>query len=564
MQYIERYNQIFCSAADANTALVEWRTRYSVLETSAPNCDALLHALEEFSAQCSEIVDCGQWLGDFWEATRVDAFLVAMERESVAARALAATLEASYRKALCEAEVEDLSPRQILYRDFIQAQRLYEPSGEVRPWIALARATGFEPLRRVILTFLQKETFGRVIDSSGEAHLVTFANHREFLKHNDASVRQQAFDCADSFARENSSLLYTARRARIRLVLDTRTLLGAKDFYASHLALNRLPSQLPEILRRQEKRAKHLAQAYVPILKEKLGLEKFTLAHLDAPFKAQIVPTLSETWEAIAEVATTFSPTWGNIVRECERSGTVLTDPTHSRSPHWYMLTPCQDGAPLVHAPFKSDLESVQSTAHEMGHACHVTDFVRLRGAFEAQRLPLQFAEIFSLAFEIAVLKRLSETASTLESKSAWLRARIEQGLYFTRRMFVRARFDELLFSHEALTFEEADNARAVLEAESFGETISIAEARSATWLFDIFPEEMPYYGNEYGLAYLIACTLAESCPAEATFLAFAREGAMMPIEKSLHHYFGLDINDPSVFDPVWDALEKDLAAFSR
>jgi|GEM_PF-4090830 len=582
---LARFNERFAHVESAKAALFGWRTRHAKLadraeekqdtqdEKDARDSESALSiraqlrlALEEFASECASILECEPMLADFWDAGRAEAFLAGIASEATAARALAETLQAKWRNALLKAGTETfdaLSQRETTELDFLRAQESFEPSPEILPWRALAQRTGFDPLRRLIQTFLQSSQFGTITDAAGGSHAVTFANHREFLKHRDHVVREGAFVCADAFARRHAEMLFSARRARIRAILETRALCGATDFLASHLEKKQLPAGLPALLEPHSKRAARIGSAFVKILAKRLDLVSLSAADLDAPLNDQVTPTLATTWEAIAHVAQSFSPDWERTVRACETSGTVLVDPAQARSPYWYMQTSYEGKAPLVHSPFKNDLESVQATAHEMGHACHLTHLVRTRGPYDAQRVPLQFVEIFSLAFEIATLKHLAENATSLAEKRAWHRARLDQGLHFTRRMLLRARFDALLFAKETPSFEELDQARTRDEHDSFAGALPLEGVRNATWLFDFFPEEMPFYGFEYSLAYLVASTLVELKPPQETFLAFAQDGGFQPLGKALRDHFALDLENPCLFDPAWEALERDLTAFS-
>lgn len=153
--------------------------------------------------------------------------------------------------------------------------------------------------------------------------------------------------------------------------------------------------------------------------------------------------------------------------------------------------------------------EDVQTLLHEGGHAFHVFESAHLP-YFEQKLVPMEFAEVASMAMELLAAPYLTEDQGGFYSPSQAARARIENlegGILFWPYMAVVDAFQHWVYEHPeaALEPENCEETWAALyERFMPGIELDGLEAYLQTgWQRKLHIFQVPFYYIEYGLAQL-------------------------------------------------------------
>lgn len=433
------------------------------------------------------------------------------------------------------------------YLRALAAEATLLPGKEAVGWWALAEAHGFDALGE-----LHRVELRRAFDRAATADdaQVSLENWRALLGHRDPAVRRRVRARRLRVAQDSRELLEPLKRARTSFVHERARLLGHATPLDRELQRWRVSGQAISALRSLDARTRLLADRFYRYKRARLQLPELLECDVLAP-TGDIDPeelSLQRLSDVLLSELASRAPAWAGLLGAVLAGPTLLTDPARSRSPGWFAWGGTASALPLVHIPYHRTRECYAAAAHELGHACHLTELLRTRGELVASDESLVFQETFALFFELTALNETLTRAKDARSARFWTEALLEQGLHFLRTLPIMAHADSQL----ATGLEPSEAFRVAHQALS-PSWLALAPGEETTCLLQTHSEQMPFFGYGYQLAFLLGY-LAFLEP--GGLAALADGAACASIDDAAQAAFGRSIKDTAAFEAVFVHLE--------
>jgi oligoendopeptidase F len=290
--------------------------------------------------------------------------------------------------------------------------------------------------------------FGSVLDSKGEAHVITQGSYGMHIRSQDRTLRKNAFECmlGKYNAYENTMCellngnvqahLFNAKARKFDSCLEASLFpknIDTEVYHSLISAVNDNVDVLHKYMRLRQKVLNigplHLYDIYVPLTKN----VDIQMSYKDAE-KAVIesVAPLGDEYQSILEKGLLKSRWVDRYENKNKRSGAYSSG--------------CYDSEPYILMNYKGLLRDVFTLAHEAGHSMH-SYLSHKNQPYHYSDYPIFLAEVASTFNEDLLMRYLLENAKTKEEKIFLINQQIEdiRATLFRQTMF--AEFE--LFIHE-------------------------------------------------------------------------------------------------------------------
>jgi oligoendopeptidase F len=424
------------------------------------------------------------------------------------------------------------------------------PGAEALRWRTLGQTFGFDALGDVHRK-LCREAFQGEVSFGGRTVAVTTDSWRAQLNDESRELRTAVWDFVLARAAAVEPVLGRIKLSRLRFVSESARLRGFEDARTAAFAGFRVPVSVADTLRKLAPRTRSLADRYYRNKGKLLGISPLRDFDVVAPLAGIATDGLafSRVIEVLRGELEERAPAYAQVLDEVLAGETLLSDPLASKSASWFVYADGNGGLPLVHVPYHRNLECYSAVAHELGHACHLTQLARTRGPIAQADDSLVLNEMFAIYFEIVALSGSLARAATSAERRFWRDALLEQGLHFMRTLPIWAHFEEGVHGGEApeAAFRHA-TAALTPDWLSHGEV-------DQRWALQIHTEQMPFYGYGYQAAYAFALLMYLRCDA-TSLLRLATESPWQPLASVMGRLLNVELASQTAFDPVLGWLE--------
>lgn len=459
-----------------------------------------------------------------------------------------------------------------VYRHYFHTLQIRKPfvrSGEVETLLAQAS----DPLGAASST-ASAATNADMKFAMVKGQPLTHATAGGLLVDPDREVRQQAWEAyADGHLAFKNTLTASLQGGMKAYIFNSRAR-GYGSAIEMSLAQNHIPRSVYDNLLATFQRYLPLWHRYFRIRRRAMGYERlhtFDVPVYDAPAPVRAGPTLSFA-EASEMICRGMEPLGQDYVAAM-RKGLF-----EERWVDWGLNEGKRSGAfsygvkgtlPFIFMSFQSDLFSMSTLAHELGHSMHS---YHARGSQPAvyAGYTLFVAEVASNFNQALTRARLLRESSDPDFKLAVLDEAFANFQRYLFTMPTLARFELECYTRleqgQTLTAPFLNNRLAELFAEGYGGEVEIDQERlGASWM--MFGHlYSPFYVYQYATGISAANALAQDVleqgqPAAQRYLSFLRAGdSMFPIDQL--KLAGIDMTSPQPVERAFGVLESLIDQF--
>ncbi|MBX5482370.1 MAG: M3 family oligoendopeptidase [Myxococcaceae bacterium] len=450
------------------------------------------------------------------------------------------------------------------YRHFLQATRRFAPytlSEAEERLVDLKALTG-----RAAFTQLYTEVTGRIripLELDGKVREVTVAEARALRSSPDREVRRRATDGLMSAFEAQSHVLnfcFNTLFQDHRLEIEARGYANVTD---PTFLEDELSPDVVEALMSATERHYHLAQRYMRLKANVLGLSDFSSHDLLAPLEKSEKKVPFEQGRAmVLDAFARFEPRFAEIAQEFfdRRWIDVLPRPGKRDGAFCSGMLPSLH--PYVLLNYNERIEDVSTIAHELGHGIHFY--------LSRRQSPLNFwpttplAETASVFGELLLMRRLMEAEKDVQTRRNLLGVRIEDILSTVFNQVAYTRWE--MRAH-------AKRAEGVVPAEEFSKLWMEERTRLYGDSVKMFPRDrwgwisIPHFVNyrfycySYAFGQLLVLALFGRYEEEGSafiprYVELLSSGSS-DTPQALLSRVGLDITQPA----FWDAGFKTVSA---
>jgi oligoendopeptidase F len=311
-----------------------------------------------------------------------------------------------------------------------------------------------------------------------------------------------------------------------------------------------------------------LVERFYNLKREILGLDELT--HIDryAPlFETHEQLSYEGAKELVLDAFRKFSPEMASVGAEFFEKSWIDAEPRSGKSGGAFCASNTPDTHPVVFLSYMSNLESVSTLAHELGHGVHASlsrqqTFLNFHGS-----LPL--AELASTFGEMLVFEKLV-AGTGIRDKLALYAGKIENMFATVFRQAAMFRFEQRC--HERARTEGELNGEAVDEMwqeemqAMFGSSLKLGEQHARWWSYISHFVEAPFYVYAYSFGELLVLSLFEKARVEGPsfaekYLRLLRLGGSMS-PHDLMATVGVDLRSREFWIGGFAAMEKLVSEF--
>ena len=389
---------------------------------------------------------------------------------------------------------------------------------------------------------------------------LTKSNYSVYIDHPNRAVRKQAFQKLNTFYKNNINTLAAMYNAFVNGNNIRATLRGFNSYLESCLFGNEIPVTIYDTLIKTVSNNLAPLHNYYHLKKKALGLKEFHLYDIFAP----IVKGYSETIP--------FEEGYAKIIASVRVLGNrYVEDLSRSINERWLDVEPSQgkrsgafqwssyDSQPYVMLNYENSLSSVQTLAHELGHAMH-SFYSSSEQDYVNADYAIFVAEVASTVNEILFIKSEIAQADTNEKKLYLYSQFFEKFESTIYRQTMLAEFEKITYEKkqqgESLNATLLCSIYEELAKKYYGENVHIDEEIKYGWA-RIPHFYTNFYVYQYATGFSAACALAKRILEKAEegiqkYLNFLKSGcSKAPID--LLKDAGVDM---STAKPIEDALK--------
>ncbi len=314
----------------------------------------------------------------------------------------------------------------------------------------LAKTGDFSSGAKEIFTMLNNAdmTFGRVKDESGENCDLTHGNYVVFLQSKNIKIRRSAYKTYYKSFKAHINTLAAAYATSVKKDIFYANVRGYKTPLAGALYSDNVPESL--YLKLIEIISNNLStmREYLDFRREKLSLKKLHMYDLFAPLTSadNREYTYEEAVELNLAALTPLGDDYLTVLKDAFEQGWVDVYETKGKTSGAYSWG-AYGTHPYVLLNHRSDLNSVFTVAHEMGHALH-TYYSNKTQPYPKSGYTIFVAEVASTVNEILLTHYLLKKEQDVEMKKILNSHYLDQ---FRTTVFRQTMFAEFeMLSHNA------------------------------------------------------------------------------------------------------------------
>ena len=432
----------------------------------------------------------------------------------------------------------------------------------------LAETTKLASLSSNVFNSLRLE-FKPVIINNQE-HFLNQGTLNEFLKHDDAGVRKQAYE---NFFSEYQKFENVFANTLSGVMHNDAFYAKARNFSNSleaSLFNDNAPIDLFEkILEMANVKYRGLFHRYNALKKKKLGLEPFYNYDLNIPLlkEAKRKFEIEESFNIILNAVKPLGKDYQQIIQKAKKECWIDFLP-HNKKRSGAYSSGSYDTKPYILMNFTGDYSSLSTLTHELGHSCH-SYLSNKYQAPENANYRIFVAEVSSTVNELLLSQYLMQKTTSKEEKAVLLYELLEQcvGLIYRQPMFAdfEYKLHTLDENNQPLSSQVITDLYTKLNQEYFEDDIKTHELVGISCYY-IPHFYYNYYVYKYTLGMCVSLAIANRIQNNDQeqinkYLDFLKSGgSASPID--LLKEAGVDPTDDKLYIDAFNYFEKTLNEF--
>ncbi|MGL5540439.1 MAG: oligoendopeptidase F, partial [Erysipelotrichaceae bacterium] len=401
----------------------------------------------------------------------------------------------------------------------------------------------------------------------GQPQFLNMATYRQFLEHDDQSVRKQAyqtfFRTYQSLANPMASLLTGNAKAQ---VFNAKQRNFDSALQASLFEDNATVALFDQVLKMANEKYIGLFHRYNALKKELLQLDTLHYYDLNVPLVSGFDQkyTIEESFDILNKALAPLSPTYLALLEKAKKERWIdfMTHP--GKRPGAYSWG-SYDSAPYILMNYTGSYDSVSTLAHELGHSMH-SYFSKTNNRPILANYKIFVAEVASTVNEVLLNQHLLQTSVDPKTKAYLLYSMLEQlvGTLFRQPMYAKfeATLHAWLEEGRPVSSSDLTTLYAQLSQDYFGPSVQ---------LDDLVGYGCYYIPHFYYNFYVYKYTLGMSCALSfakkllagenSAYLSFLTKGGSCdPIEQL--QQAGVDPLADGTYDDAFGFFEQTLNEF--
>ena len=313
----------------------------------------------------------------------------------------------------------------------------------------------------------------------------------------------------------------------------------------------------------------HLAQRWFEIKAKLLGLAKLHLFDQYAPLGTPREVEWQEAWDTFASGTRQFSPEVENLVSPMLADGRIDAEPRIGKRGGAFCAPVAWGFPPYMLLNFTDDARSIETLAHEAGHAMHFVLAGRKQPPLAAG-MGLAMAEVASTFHETVLVDYVLEREQDPLQRRLLTAGQIEGGFAVVFRQTMMTGYERRAYAMKAdgkaLTAERLSEIWIDQNRSYYGDAVELPEGYRVGWSYIPHFIDTRFYTYAYSFAHLASMALYAKYREEgAGFIPryldiLAAGGSRTP--QDLLGSAGIDITDPGWVEPSFAQIERmiDLA----
>lgn len=402
--------------------------------------------------------------------------------------------------------------------------------------------------------------FPVIKDENGEDVQLTHGNYIRFMESRDREVRKETFDGMLGTYAELKNTFAAILNGEVKKNIMVSRARNYRSALHASLDRNNIPVSVYENLIEAVNKNLDKLHRYIDLRKKELGLDEIHLYDLYVPLVKSVDFNIEyeDAKIMMKEGLKVLGQDYMDIMNEGLEGGWIdVYESVGKRSGAYSWGT--YDSNPYIMLNYQSNLSSLFTLTHEMGHSIH-SYYTRKNQPYVYGSYSIFLAEIASTVNESILINYMIENAKDNDEKKYLLNHYLEQfrGTLFRQTMFAEfeLKIHQIVESGEALTRDKLDEMYLELNRKYFGEDIILDKGIEKEW--QRIPHfYMNFYVFQYATGYSAASVFTKK-------ILGGEEGALEDYKtflKSGSSDYSIDILkkagvDMTTTEPVEDALE--------
>lgn len=404
----------------------------------------------------------------------------------------------------------------------------------------------------------------------GKEHFLNDETLREFLKNPDESIRKQAYEKIYKEYKKFSNIFANTLEGQMKEdVFFTKVKNYSSPIEAATFSDEVTPELFNKILYMANEKYHKYYLYYLDVSKEVLGLKVLNNYDLSLPLvkEPKNKYTLDEAFELIYEATKPFGNEYREVLEKARNERWIDYLP-HSGKRQGAYSSGCYDTNPFILTSFTSDLHSVFTLIHELGHSVH-TYFSNHYQEYINSDYKIFVAEVASTVNENLLLNLLIKNAKSKEEKAYLLSRKLDEFIGTCYRQPFFAKYENILhekaMNNEGLSVKTFTQIYDEISEEYYGGKVKIHELSKYS-CFAVPHFYYNYYVYKYTIGNCVASVIANRVSNGDkeqidNYLKFLKSGSSKsPVE--LLRLAGVDPLEDKLYDEAFEGFKKDLDEF--
>ena len=406
----------------------------------------------------------------------------------------------------------------------------------------------------------------------GKEHFLNDETLREFLKNPSEEIRKQAYEKIYKEYKKFSNIFANTLEGKMKEdVFFTKIKKYSSPIEAATFSDEVTPELFNKILYMANEKYHKYFLDYLDVSKEVLGLKVLNNYDLSLPLVKEHKNkyTLDEAFELIYDATKNFGEEYRKILDKARDERWIDYLP-HSGKRQGAYSSGCYDTNPFILTSFTSDLHSVFTLIHELGHSVH-TYFSNHYQDYINSDYRIFVAEVASTVNENLLLNLLIKNAKTKEEKAYLLSRKLNEFVGTCYRQPFFANYENILhekvMNNEGLSVKTFTSLYDELSEKYYGGKVKIHELSKYS-CFAVPHFYYNYYVYKYTIGNCVASVIANRVANGDkeqiyNYLSFLKSGSSKsPVE--LLRLAGVDPLEDKLYDEAFEGFKADLDEFEE
>ncbi|SDI49054.1 M3 family oligoendopeptidase [Natribacillus halophilus] len=347
---------------------------------------------------------------------------------------------------------------------------------------------------------------------------------------------------------------------------------GWEDPLKEPLMINRMQKETLDAMWSAIEEVKPTIVDFIRRKKAWLGIESLNMHDISAPIETDVGSEEIPYDEAANEIETRFrnvSPAMADFARKAFDKQWIEAEDRDNKGPGGFCTSFPVSGESRIFMTYDGSPGSVQTLAHELGHAFHQHAMEEL--PHFTTKYAMNVAETASTFAEQIIAEAAVQEAETREEKIKLLDTKINRSCAFFMNIHARFLFEKRFYEQRKQGWLSADDLKALMveaQKEAYREELDEYDPHFWASKLHFFITQTPFYNFPYTFGYLFSLGVYQRLREdqddfEAAYISLLKDTAAMPVEKLAEKHLNADITKKDFWleatRPIVDDIEQFL-----